>query len=93
MNLTAHINIETPDGLRLAKELAGHPEDVIIETPVGSEKFYTLDEVFDKSLTKMRTHYGDEFAKNYEKDFRNRFCRLQVKLVDRSVVIASYRKI
>ena len=72
MNLTAHINIETPDGLRLAKELAGHPEDVIIETPVGSEKFYTLNEVFDKSLTKMRTHYGDDFAKNYEKDFRNR---------------------
>ncbi|MDO5665429.1 MAG: hypothetical protein Q4G63_09255 [Bacteroidia bacterium] len=72
MNLTVHINIDTPSGLRLAKELANHPKDVIIETPIIDSKFYTLEEVFNKSLAKMRTYYGEGFAKNYEHEFKNR---------------------
>ncbi len=72
MQLTAHIDISTQEGLRIAKELTKYPNEVIIEMPIPDSKLYGLDEVFDNTLAEMREHYGEKFAKDYEKDFKER---------------------
>jgi len=57
-----HIDVSTPTGRRLLREVAKHPKTAIVEYPlpesVSGEKLYSLKEVFTEVETELNTHYG-----------------------------------
>jgi CRISPR/Cas system-associated protein endoribonuclease Cas2 len=71
--VTAHIDINTPTGRKIIKELDAHRKIVHIENPVPEGKNYTALDVYEKSLAKLRKYYGQEFAKKTENKFRKAF--------------------
>lgn len=62
MTVTAHINIETPAGRKIVRELEKHRKLVQIEYPdiagLENEQTFTVDEVFDEVVDKMSRHYN-----------------------------------
>ena len=71
--VTAHIDINTSTGRKIIKDLDAYRKIVQIENPVPDGKNYTASEVYEKSLSKLRKHYGREFAKATENKFRRAF--------------------
>ena len=71
--VTAHIDVNTPTGRKIIKELDAHRKIVHIENPVPEGTNYTAMEVYEKSLSKLRDHYGQKFAKKTENSFRKAF--------------------
>ena len=64
MTVTAHINVETPTGRRLLKELEKHPKAVKVEYPLPeaiSGTTYTHEEVFGELVQKLNDHYGTDY--------------------------------
>jgi len=64
MNVTAHIDVSTPKGRKIVRELERNKKVVKIENPLPidkdgfPEKTYTLEESFEKLWDKMEEHYG-----------------------------------
>ena len=56
------IDVSTPTGRRLLREVAKHPKTAIVEYPipesVNGEKLYTLKEIFTEVEKDLNTHYG-----------------------------------
>ena len=64
MTVTAQINIDTPIGRRLVKELEKHPKAVKVEYPLPeaiSGTTYTHEEVWSEIETKFNEHYGTNY--------------------------------
>jgi hypothetical protein len=64
MTVTAQINIDTPIGRRLLKELEKHPKAVKVEYPLPeaiSGITYTHEEVWSEIETKFNEHYGTNY--------------------------------
>lgn len=67
--VTVQINISTPTGRRLLKEIERHPRVAKIEYPFVDAsddlKTYTLEEVFSVVEDKMNNHYGTSHKLKY----------------------------
>ena len=64
MTVTAQINIDTPIGRKLLKELEKHPKAVKVEYPVPeaiSGTTYTHEQVFGELVDKLNDHYGTNY--------------------------------
>ncbi len=64
MEAIARINLDTPTGRRIARELERHPKTVKVEYPLPPEitgqKWYTEEEVWGRIEKKLSDHYGME---------------------------------
>lgn len=64
MIVTAHIDISSPTGRKIVRELASHKKTVKIENPLpvdsdGLElKTYSIEETFNNLYEKLGEHYG-----------------------------------
>ncbi len=69
MNVIAHIDVSTPKGRKIIKELERNKKVVKIENPlpIGEdglpETTYSLEESFDNLWDKMEEHYGMDLRK------------------------------
>jgi hypothetical protein len=67
--INVKINIATPTGRRLLKEVERHPIVAKIEYPIAEEnvgqKTYSLEEVFSVVEEKMNKHYGTNHKLKY----------------------------
>jgi len=67
--INVKINIATPTGRRLLKEVERHPIVAKIEYPIAEEivgqKTYSLEEVFSVVEEKMNKHYGTTHKLKY----------------------------
>ncbi|OJV39587.1 MAG: hypothetical protein BGO29_04360 [Bacteroidales bacterium 36-12] len=65
----AHIDISTPIGRRLVKELEKHKKAVRVEYPltesIGETKTFTHEEVFGKLEKRLNEHYGTNYKLKY----------------------------
>jgi len=63
------IDISTPTGRRLLKEVERHPRVAKIEyhlpEAIAGQKTYTLDEVFSSVEEKLNNHYGTNHKLKY----------------------------
>ncbi|HEY5509357.1 MAG TPA: hypothetical protein VIK29_11835 [Paludibacter sp.] len=68
---TVHVQIDitTPTGRRLLKEVERHPRVAKVEYPtpeeIAGEKTYTIEEVFSVVEEKMNNHYGTNHKLKY----------------------------
>ena len=57
-----HIDISTPTGRRLLREVAKHPKTAKIEYPLPTsivgKKLYTVKEIFSEVEEDLNAHYG-----------------------------------
>jgi hypothetical protein len=64
MEVTAKINISTPAGRKIVRELEKHKKLVKITYPISlgedgkTEQTYSVEEVFEELDTKLKKHYG-----------------------------------
>jgi len=67
--INVKINIDSPTGRRLLKEVERHPKVAKIEYPVHDsitgEKTYTIEEVFSKVEEKLNNHFGTNHKLKY----------------------------
>ena len=69
MTVTAHIDVNTPTGRRILKELETHKRVVKIEYPEMMEadgqplKTHPIDVVYKQGLAKLSKHYGVDMDK------------------------------
>ncbi len=67
MTVTAFINVETPAGRKIVRDLEKHRKLVKIEypqvDPFDGEKTYTVDEVFEECYDILSDHYGVDVRK------------------------------
>ena len=64
MEAIARINLDTPTGRRIARELERHPKTVKVEYPlppeIAGQTWYSDDEVWGMVEDIMSEHYGTE---------------------------------
>jgi hypothetical protein len=64
MTVTVHIDISTPEGRELVRDLEKHKSIITIDPPVleGEEEIlqntYSVEETFDNLYDKLQEHYG-----------------------------------
>lgn len=64
MTVTAKIDVSTPSGRRIVKELATHKKIVQIQNPMPvdidglPEETFSVEEVFAELDQKLKKHYG-----------------------------------
>ena len=67
--INVQINIDSPTGRRLLKEVQRHPKVAKVEYPLSEalagEKTYTIEEVFLKVEEKLNNHYGTNHKLKY----------------------------
>ncbi len=69
MTVTATIDVSTPAGRKLVRELEKHKKIVKISNPIPvgedglPEKFYTVDEFFDEIYDGLSNRYGVDIRK------------------------------
>lgn len=69
MTVTAHIDISTPKGLKIARELAKNKKIVVFDNPLpvdedGSPiKTYSSEEIENMVWDKLSDHYGEDVRK------------------------------
>jgi len=65
----ARIDITTPSGRRIVRDLEKHKKVVKMEYPVPPEiaeqKWYTVEEVFGELEKKLNDHYGTNYKLKY----------------------------
>jgi len=65
--VNVRINIDTPTGRRLLREVEKHPKVVKVEYPepdaMAGQKTYTLDEAFEKCYDVLSNNYGVDVRK------------------------------
>ncbi len=63
-SVIAHIDISTPTGRRILKELEKHTKTVRVEYPTEdydfNKKTYSIEESFGKVEEKLNQHYGTD---------------------------------
>jgi len=70
MTITAHIDVSTPQGRKIALELEKHKKYVQIDNPfpIGDDgkpvEIFSVEESFEKLWKKMDEHYGYDIRKN-----------------------------
>ena len=59
------IDVSTPTGRRLLREVVKHPKTAKVEYPlpvsVSGKKLYTLKEIFTEVEKELNTHYGSNY--------------------------------
>jgi hypothetical protein len=67
--INVQIDISTPTGRRLLKEVERHPKVAKVEYPspetIAGEKTYTIEEVFSSVEEKLNNHYGTNHKLKY----------------------------
>jgi len=67
MEVTARINIDSPTGRKLVREIEKHKRVAKIEYPLPEDLIngtaLTHDEVWDKIIDKISNHYGVDIRK------------------------------
>lgn len=67
--INVQIDIATPTGRRLLKEVEKHPRVAKVEYPlpevIVGQKTHTLEEVFSSVEEKLNNHYGTNFKLKY----------------------------
>lgn len=67
--INVKINIDSPTGRRLLKEVERHPKVAKVEYPepeaITGEKTYSIEEVFSKVEEKLNNHYGTNHKLKY----------------------------
>jgi len=67
MEVTARINIDSPTGRKLVREIEKHKKVATIEYPLPEDlkngTALSHDEVWDKIIDKMSNHYGVDMCK------------------------------
>ncbi len=67
MEVTARINIDSPTGRKLVREIEKHKKVAKIEYPLPEDLItgtaLSHDEVWDKIIDKMSNHYGVDMRK------------------------------
>lgn len=67
--INVKINIDSPTGRRLLKEVERHPKMAKVEYPapeaLAGEKTYTLEESFDQCCDIMNGYYGTNHKLKY----------------------------
>lgn len=67
MTVTAQINIDTPIGRKILRELEKHPKIVKVDYPlpeaIAGQATYTAEEVFDECLDNLSNHYQTDCKK------------------------------
>ncbi len=64
MTVTVHIDVSTPEGRELVRDLEKHKSVVVIEEPLQEgekeilQKTYSVEEAFDNLYDKLQEHYG-----------------------------------
>ena len=64
MTVTVHIDVSTPEGRELVRDLEKHKSVVVIEEPVQKtegeiqQKTYSVEDAFDNLYDKLQEHYG-----------------------------------
>lgn len=65
MEVIARINVETPKGRKIVRELEKSPKVVKVEHPLPEylkgKKMYTLDEVIENGYKRLSELYGVDF--------------------------------
>jgi hypothetical protein len=60
--IKVHIDVSTPTGRKLLREVAKHPQTAKIEYPlpksIAGKKSYTVKEVFSEVEKELNAHYG-----------------------------------
>ena len=68
-HVIARIDVSTPTGRRLLKELEKHKNTVTVEYPlpdaISGQKCYTVEEVFSEIEKELNEHYGTNFKLKY----------------------------
>ena len=67
MEVIARINVDTPKGRKIVRELEKSPKVVKVEHPlpdfIKNQKLHTLKEFFDELDRRLGEHYGEEYYK------------------------------
>jgi len=67
--VNVQIDIDSPTGRRLLKEVERHPKVAKVEYPlpvaVAGEKTYSIEEVFSKVEEKLNNHYDTDHKLKY----------------------------
>ena len=69
MNVIATIDVSSPTGRKIVRELAKHKKVVKLENPLPTgidglpEETFSLDESFNKLYDKLENHYGVDLRK------------------------------
>ena len=63
MTVTARINVETPAGRKIVRELEKHHKLVEIENPLPDVKTFSVSEAYERGLNKLSEHYGVDMRK------------------------------
>ena len=61
--INAQIDISTPTGLKIARELDKHKKQVKIYVPKPEGETFSLDEVYERGLDRLGEHYGVDVRK------------------------------
>jgi len=69
MEVTAHINIDTPTGRKLVREIEKHKKVARVDYPlpdgIAGQKTYTLEEAFSQLEKRLNEHYGTDLKFKY----------------------------
>lgn len=63
MTVKALINVETPAGRKIVRELEKHKKVVQIDNPLTDVKTCSANEAYERGLDKLSEHYGVEIRK------------------------------
>ena len=63
MIVTARINVETPTGRKIVRELEKHHKVVEIDNPLPDVKTYSINEAYERGLDQLTTHYCVDIRK------------------------------
>ena len=65
----AYINVDTPTGRSIVRNLEKHKKIVRVEYPLpddlASKGMHTVEEVFDQLEQRLNTHYGTDIKLKY----------------------------
>lgn len=63
MTVTARINVETPAGRKIVRELEKHRKLVEIDYPLPDVKTCSVNEAYERGLSQLSEHYGVDMRK------------------------------
>ena len=63
MTVTARINVETPAGRKIVRELEKHRKLVEIVNPLPDVKTCSVNEAYERGLDKLSEHYKVDMRK------------------------------
>lgn len=63
MTVSVKINVDTPTGRKIMRDLEKHHKTVEIDNPIPDVKTFSATEVYERGLDKLSEHYGVDMRK------------------------------